>query len=555
MLGGGLQLALIPAPLIVAAVIVFGLSPAQARGARLVAGIGALGSIALLAVEARFLGGGGPIQASLGSPVAGIDYLLRLDLPGAVLGLGAAVAGVLLLLDPRRETRQVSALLVSVTGSLIAALSGNMVMLVAGVEIAGVGTLLMTGAARGRLGRGGLVSIGLEHLASLGLAVAAVQLLTSTGTTDFSAIPAGAIGASVAGPWALAGAMRLLSPAYVPMRGSRTPTAAWATTGAIPCGALVILRLREVVGGPLPQSIAIGLAAAGGVAALWAGVVALRWSNVPAVAGRALCVLAAAPIVALSGVASPGTRAVAAGICALMLVVALTPAWEQIGRGAAGGALAALALLSAGALPVGFGMAAVILELAATISIGRAWAALAAALGLAALLGAAAAARAAAGLVASPAEARGTGGPISVLGGVAAGAAVVAAVVPGATSTTVLAALNTQGVVEPIGAAGIRSAAGDWAGGYLVVAFLVLAAGVWAFSTLAGRPLVSAPARGRSPEIAARELALGLRPARTIRPLLVRGAVALAQLDAWLVVQPQLALVLGGAVLALLLIH
>ena len=555
MLGGGLQLALIPAPLIVAAVIVFGMGPAQARGARLVAGIGALGSIGLLAIEARFLGGGGPIQASLGSPVPGIDYLLRLDLPGAVLGLSAAVAGVLLLIDPRRETRQVSALLVAVAGSLIAALAGNMVMLVAGVEIAGVGTLLMTGAARGRLGRGGMVSIGLEHLASLGLLVAAVQLLASTGTTDFSAIPAGAIGASVAGPWALAGATRLLSPAYVPVRGSRTPTAAWATTGAIPCGAIVILRLREVVGGQLPEGIAIALAAVGGVAALWAAVVALRWSGVPAVAGRALCVLAAAPIVALCGIASPGTRAVVAGICALMLVTALTPAWEQIGRRAAGGGLAALALLCAGALPVGFGMSAVILELAATISIGRAGAALVAALGLAALLGAAAAARAAAAVAASPAEARSAGGPISVLGVVATVAAVIAAVVPGATSTTVLAALNTQGVIEPIGAAGIRSAAGDWAGGYLVVALLVIAAGAWAFSTLAGRPLVSARAPRPSPEPVARELALGLRPARTIRPLLLRGAVALAQIDEWLVVQPQLALVLGAAALALVLIH
>ena len=85
MLGGGLQLALIPAPLIAAAIIVFGAraapcaappgsSPASAASRR----------IALLAVETAFLGGGGRIEASLGTPVAGIDYLLRLDLPGAV---------------------------------------------------------------------------------------------------------------------------------------------------------------------------------------------------------------------------------------------------------------------------------------------------------------------------------------------------------------------------------------------------------------------------------------------------------------------------------------
>jgi len=464
------------------------------------------------------------------------------------------VAAVLLLLDPRRETRQVGALLVCVTGSVIAAIAGNMVMLVGGVEIAGVGTLLMTGAARGRLGRGGMVTVALEHLASLGLVVAAVQLLTSTGTTDFSVIPAGAIGASIAGPWAAAGATRLLSPAYVPMRGSRTATAAWATTGAIPCGAIVILRLREVVGGPLPEGIAIALATVGGVVALWAAVLALRWSGVPAVAGRALCVLAAAPIVALCGIASPGTRAVVAGICALVLVTALTPAWEQIGRERAGSALAALALLAAGALPVGFGLSAVILELAATVSIGRAGAALVAALGLAALLGAAAAARAAAGVWAARTETR-TDGPISVLAMAAAGAAVVAGLIPGGTATTVLAALNTQGVIEPIGAAGIRSAAGDWAGGYLVVALVVVAAGVWAFSTLSGLPLVTLRAQGQPREPAVNELALGLRPARAIRPLLLRGASVLAQLDEWLAVQPQLPLIFGGAVLALVLIH
>ena len=88
---------------------------------------------------------------------------------------------------------------------MVAALAGNVVMLVGGVEIAGVGTLLMTSAGRGRPGRGGLVAIGLEHLASLGLVVAAVQLLSVAGTTDFAVIPAGALGATVAGPWAAAG--------------------------------------------------------------------------------------------------------------------------------------------------------------------------------------------------------------------------------------------------------------------------------------------------------------------------------------------------------------
>ena len=220
-----------------------------------------------------------------------------------------------------------------VAGTLVAALAGNIVMLAGGVEIAGVGTLLMTSAARGRPGRGGLAAIGLEHLASLGLVVTAVQLLSVAGTTNFAVIPAGALGATIAGPWAAAGVVRLLSPAFVPIRGSRVPTAAWATTGAIPCGAVVLLRLREAAAGPLPESITIALAVVGGVAALLAVVVALRRSDVPVIAGRALCVIAAAPVIALTGIAGAAAgAAVAAGIGAVMLATALTPAWEHIAQ-------------------------------------------------------------------------------------------------------------------------------------------------------------------------------------------------------------------------------
>jgi hypothetical protein len=555
MLGGGLQLALMPAPLIIAAVIVFGLTPRQAHAARIVAAVGGIASIVLLAIETASLGPGGRVEASLGTPVAGIDYLLRLDLPGGIIALGAAVVGVLLLLDADRRTREVSALLVCVVGTIVAALAGNLVVLTAGVEIAGVGTLLMNSAARGRPGRGGLIAIAVAHLASVGLLVAAVQLLNSSGTTDFAVIPPGAVGATVAGPWAAAGVARLLATSFVPVRGNRTPTAAWAATGAIPCGALVLLRLREVVDGPLPQEIAITLAVVGAVAALWAGALALRWSGVPAVAGRALCVIAAAPVVALVGVASPAAdAAVAAGICALMLTAALTPAWEVIGRGRAGTGLAVLALAAAGSLPLGFGITAVILELAATVSIGRAGAALLAALGLAALLGAAAAVRTARGIAAASASRVEPGPRLSALATVAAAVSLVGAVIPGATATTVLIALSPGGLTEPIGFTAIRSAAGDWSGGYLIVALAVIVAGVWAFTTLTERPLIGASARAAGVETQAVQ-ALGLRPARALRPVLQRGARWLTQLDDWLAVQPQLALVLGGAILAILLIH
>jgi hypothetical protein len=552
MLGSGLQLALIPAPLVAAAIVVFGLSPRQALAARVIAGIGIAATIALMSVETAFLNGTGGIETSLGTPVTGITYLLRLDLPGATLGLAAAAAGLFLLLDGDRRTREVSALLVCVAGTTFAALAGNMVMLAGGVEIAGVGTLLMTSAARGRPGRGGLVAIGIEHLASLGLVVAAVQLLSVAGTTDFAVIPSGAMVATVAGPWAVAGVMRLLAPAVVPVRGSRTPTAAWATTSAIPCGAIVLLRLREVAAGPLPEQIAIGLAVAGGLAAIVAVGVALRHASVPVVAGRALCITAAAPVIALTGVAGAGaSTAIAAGICTVMLVTALTPAWEQIGRGRSGTALAAFALGAAGSLPIGFGITALILALSAIVSIGRPGAALLAAVGVAGILSAAAAVRVAARVVASS-TASGRKRPISVVALVAAVLSLVAALVPGTIATSVLTALDSGDVIEPIGVAAIRSDAGDWSGGYILVAFVIVAAGVWAFATLAGWSLAPSRAAERA-ALSGRPRVVGLGVARRLRPVAVRVSAWLSATDDWLLVQPKLVVVLGGAVLGLVL--
>jgi len=602
MLGGGLQLALIPAPLVAAAIVVFALTPRQALAARIIAGIGLALTIALLAVEAAFLNGTGDIETSLGTPVSGITYLLRLDLPGSTLGLAAAAAGLLLVVAGERQTREVSALLVCVAGAIVAALAGNMVMLAGGVEIAGVGTLLMTSAARGRPGRGGLVALGIDHLASLGLVVAAVQLLSVAGTTDFAVIPAGALGPTVAGPWAAAGVMRLLSPAFVPVRGTRTPTAAWATTGAIPCGAIVLLRLREVAAGPLPEGITIALAAVGGLAAVVATVVALSRSDVPVVAGRALCVMAAAPVIALAGVAGASAdTAVAAGICAVMLVTALTPAWEHIAGGRSGRALAAFSLAASGSLPIGFGITALILELSAAVSVGRPGSALLAALGVSGILGAAAAVQAAARVLASnatataiaaapllslsapsfaqadrrtrsgaakfaAAQARSPSLPSwsapsvaaarprspSLLAAVAALVSLVAALIPGTVATSVLVALNSSGVTEPIGVAAIRSDAGDWAGGYIVVAFVIVAAGVWALATLAGWSLVMPSPSADGAALRAAPIG-GLGVARRLRPAAVRGNTWLRQTDNWLVVQPQLAVVLVGLILGILL--
>ena len=269
------------------------------------------------------------------------------------------------------------------------------------------------------------------------------------------------------------------------------------------------------------------------------------------IAGRALCVVVAAPVVALTGIAGPSAgAAIAAGVCSLILVTALTPAWEQVGRGRGGTALAALALGAAGALPVGFGITALILELSATVSVGRPGAALLAALGLSGCLGAAAAVRAAAIIVTQRDAGSRTRYP-SVLATAAAVVSVVAAIVPGTVATSVLASLSSGGLTEPIGAAAIRATAGDWSGGYILVAFVVVAAGAWSFATLMGWAPAARPPEEIRPLSATR--AVGLRVVRGLRPAALRGNAFLHLTDDWLVVQPQLVVVLGGAVALILL--
>jgi hypothetical protein len=130
---------------------------------------------------------------------------------------------------------------------------------------------------------------------------------------------------------------------------------------------------------------------------------------------------------------------------------------------------------------------------------------------------------------------------------------VVAAVVPGTVATSVLASLSSGGLTEPIGAAAIRATAGDWAGGYILVAFVIVAAGAWAFATLMGWALVTPPPPDVGPRSAPR--AVRLRVVRSLRPLAIRGNAFLHQTDDWLVVQPQLLVVLGGAIALILLVQ
>ncbi len=139
----------------------------------------------------------------------------------------------------------------------------------------------------------------------------------------------------------------------------------------------------------------------------------------------------------------------------------------------------------------------------------------------------------------------------SVLATAAAVVSVVAAIVPGTVATSVLASLSSGGLTEPIGAAAIRATAGDWSGGYILVAFVIVAAGAWSFATLMGWAPATRPSEGVRPLSATR--AVGLRVVRRLRPVALRGNAFLHLTDDWLVIQPQLMVVLGGAVALILL--
>src|SRR5207302_8376115 len=550
----GVPLALTPAPLIVAVVVVYALPRGSASAAR-VAGLGALlATIALLGIDSAAISGGGRVQASFGSPLPGIEYLLRADSAGMAIAFTAAVAALLVLLQRGNARRAIAGVLICAIGGVGAGLAGNAVILFGALEIANLGAFALLTGHRRRPGRGAVATLFIEHLAALGLLAAAAELQASTGTSDFSALPGGALTVAVATPWALAGTIRLITPVLSPVRGARGLTAAWAATATVPTAAAVLLRLREAGGGGVPTPDAVLLAALGAAVALGGAALAARWRRVPALGGRGLCAAAAGPPIALAGFqGGAAATAVAVGLCALELTVAASAAWERAGaEGGTARAAGVAAALAAGGLPTGFGTTALVIELTAVVLLGRAATALLVALMLAALLAAAAAVSMAASVAlapATPAPSRHVA-PIAAFA-VAAGA--LAALLPGAASGGEARRLAGGGALASAGAGAVQGPAGGWAGGYFAVAVLLLGALLLAALAVAG---VSVP-RVRADPREARQPALPvrLRPFRAVRRPVRFLLAAGPAVDGWLVLQPQLPLITAGAVLAVLLVH
>lgn len=562
-MSGALSLALTPAPLIIALGVAAAAGGRRRGWTRWPALAGLLVTIALLSLDAVPVVGGGRILASFGQAIPGIPYLFRADSVSVTIALTAAVAALLALAGPRvLDPRQSMSLVLCVLGSVVAAVAGNAVMLFAGVELANIGTFLLLTPRGRRPGRGALAALALEHLGALGLLAAAANLQGSVGTSDFSALPGGSITPAVAVPWALGAAIRLLAPAVVPLR-TTVSTAAWAATAAVPTGAVMLLRLREASGGVEPVAGSVTLVVAGlAIAAGGAALLALRTPS-PSRAGRGLCLAVAGPVIALAGLPEAiAVTAVAAGITSLEIAVASSVLWERPGKDDRDRGLAALALIAAGGLPIGFGATAVVLELTAAMGLGAVGLPLLVGIGFAVLVTAAGSVRLA-GAVFRRRAAPSPGGWPPLLGLAALAAAMAGAVVPGALAGWLNAAVGSPGTLADTGAAAVTGPAGGWPGGYFAVAAVVLGAGCLAALSVAG-VRIAAPgalpaAAGAVPAAAGAQLSgttvLPLGLARRLRAPRRALRRAVPWLDGWIAQQPQLPLIAAGGLLAVLLIR
>ena len=536
MLDSGLRCVLIPAPLILAALALFEISPARMRLRRLLAAAAVLCSGGLLLSVAGVVGGGAAIEQSLGVAVPGVSFVVRGDSTGLMLAGLAICAALVMLIDTRRPVGE-GALLVCLLGSEVAALAGNLVVLVCGLEVASVGTLLLFSRPRQRLGLVVIVATVIEQAAALLLLGAAVQVQAEVGSTSLASLPESAVGAAAGIPWVLAGAGRLLVTLVWPRR-----VAGWQTVVAIPAGAVVLLRLLDVTAGQLPTAVAVTAGLVGALALAVAAVSAWWQRERPDLCAQGL--LAFLVALPLAGVAL-GEAGRSAAALALLSAEALCVPLAAMAAGRAHRIGAAVTMICATALPLGLAAPAVLALAGALATAGGAGPAMLLVIaGMAAALCIAAAltsARAAA-ITAWPA-------PAPWLAGVGVAAALLAGFLPGAVADRMVGALDPHPTVAMTDLATIGLAGGGWPQGYLLAA-----AALCGLAILAGRELLAAPGAllpGVRVPLAARHLPPLRHAQRRLRPLGARLLQSAGDLDGWLLVQPQLPLVVLLTAIAL----
>jgi hypothetical protein len=503
---------------------------------------------------------GGRVETTAGTLVSGVPLTARADSTGVVVALLTCAVALAILAEARRSPLERSGLLLCVGGTVCVCLAGNAVLLVTGLELGNAGALLLgvgaTRAGDAALRRRAEVAFGVQHVASLGLLAASLQLLHAQGTDDLAALPPGAVGTAVALPWALCGAVRLLAGAGVTTGAGARTSPAWLPLAAVPGGLVVLLRLGDVTGGAVGDLTPALLTAAGLAAAVAGAFVAARNRQLPAVAGRALLLSAGGQVVALIGDGAAGTTVAAtAGGIALVLAAAAAPAWSE---GAATGArLSALGLAAASGLPTAAGMTALLAGCGAEVASGGGRAVIGV---FAALAGVAAAgAGGAAALRALSTAPAGDEGELPPRSGrlparpdvaLALAASFVLALLPGVFLGGIAdrAAGGTLAVTA-IDAGAVLGPGFGWAGGYLTVALAVATIAALAAARLQGIPIASLlrapmPAQAEAPppfELrwpAAEELARFLRGLRRV--------------DGWLARQPDLPAIILTALACLI---
>lgn len=495
---------------------------------------------------------GGRVETTASTLVRGVPLTVRADESGLAVALLACCAALVALLDVKRSPLERSGLLLCVGGAVGAALAGSAVLLVTGLELSNAGALLL-GVAATRpsdpaLRRRVQIAFGVQHLASLALLAASLQLLNSQGTDDFTALPPGAVGVAVALPWAVCGAVRLLSAAALaPHDGSR-PSPAWLPVAGVPGGLVVLLRLGAVTAGALGNVTHAALIAGGLAAAVGGAAAAVRSTNRPAACGRALLVAGGGQVVALVGDGATGTTtAAAAGAVALILAALAARAW--CAPAAAPASLRAAALAMAASLPIGAGTAALVAGCGAEAAQGG-WRAIVGVIaGLAGVI-------AAAGGAAAASRTLGTGrepvrpAAIQLDAILAVGSSFAFAVLPGVLLGGIADRIagGTQ-AVSAIDLGSVRGPGFGWAGGYLTVALGIAGLAAVAASVLQGMPR---PRPARAPAESGEPVAEPQPPAWSTAPVVPAGALrVLRSLDAWLVRQPDLPVIMLAGVACL----
>ncbi|HEX6492600.1 MAG TPA: hypothetical protein VF112_03755, partial [Candidatus Dormibacteraeota bacterium] len=267
------------------------------------AAAGVVAALGLLASDLPVVLPASRVERSLGELVPGVALTLRADPAGITVTMLAGAVTLAALAEGGRRPVERAGLMLCLTATCLAALAGNTVLLLGGLELGNVGAVLLAAGA-GPVGRRAKVGLAVQHVAALGLLAASVQLQNGVGTTDLSALPSRALTWwNVAAPWALAGSVRLLGAAGLPSAAGERPSSSWAAVAAAPTGLIVLLRLDEASGDAGLPAFLAALMVAGGIAVgLLAAIEALRRHALPAAAGRALGVAAAGPVIVLAGV-------------------------------------------------------------------------------------------------------------------------------------------------------------------------------------------------------------------------------------------------------------